>query len=495
VDRREVEERVLILEEQAKRAKDDPLLKWFPTPKQGPFVASVIGEECYENWFLAANRSGKSDAGAWCGARIARFGIPGQKFRPTSGWVISLDFPSSRDIIQPKYFDNGVAVATGHLPFIPAREIKEWRVSDQILKLRNGSIIGFKSCDSGRPKFQGADKDWVQFDEEPPKDIYEETVIRIGSGTKLRVFGTCTLLPPEGQLGGVSWLYNDIAVPSTEGTGRARVFTSSIYDNPHLDTAEIRRLESIYPEGSASRRIRLEGELLPGLSGARAYHGFDRRVHVVDDNFQVAHRRPLCWAWDFNVEPMVSLVGQRVGNTYRVVREFVMDEGNIPDMCQWFKQAFPHHGAEVLIYGDSTGKRRTGQTGASDYTTIMNQMRSYSAPVKLVVPEENPHVPDRINAINHLFKDESGEIRLLVDESCKELIRDLEQVLRDPRGGLKKTTNRKDPYFRRTHTSDALGYWIAYEEPVEAVVAKRRHIEPVPLPAYAFSGSRNKAVS
>lgn len=489
MDRAHNEERLLILEERARRAETDPLLKWRPTPAQQPFISSVVGEQAYENWFLAANRSGKSDAGSWCGARLARFGVPGQAFRPTSGWVTSLDFPASRDIIQPKYFDNEVGLSGGHAPFIPKREIKEWRVSDQILILNNGSIIGFKSCDSGRSKFQGADKDWIHFDEEPPKDIYEESVIRIGSGSKLRVFGTCTLLPPEGQLGGVSWLYHDIAEPALAGKTHAKIFTASIYDNPYLDKSELLRLEAIYPEGSISRRIRLGGELLPGLSGARAYSGFDRRIHVIPStDYEVAHRRPLCWMWDFNVEPMVSLVGQRCGDKYYVVKEFIMDEGNIPDMCQWFKQTYKTHGAEILIYGDSTGKRRTGQTGQSDYQMILNSMRTYSAPVKLIIPDENPHVPDRINAVNHLFKDETGVPRLLINETCTELIRDMEQVLRDPRGGLKKTTNRKDPYYRRTHTSDALGYWISYEEPIEAFVEKRRTTVPIPAPQYTFTG-------
>lgn len=497
MNRQQSEERLLMLEERARRAEHDPLLQWRPTPAQQPFIASVGGHECYENWFLAANRSGKSDAGAWCGARLARFGVPEQDFRPTSGWVVSLDFPSSRDIIQPKYFDNGVGLSGGHAPFIPEREVHDWRASDQILILKNGSIIGFKSCDSGRSKFQGTDKDWIQFDEEPPKEVYEESVIRIGSGSKLRVFGTCTLLPPDGQVGGVSWLYNEVAVPALEGKSHAKIFTASIYDNPYLDKSEIKRLESIYPEGSASRRIRLGGELLPGLSGARAYSGFDRRIHTFDDGeYEIAHRRPLAWCWDFNVEPMVSIVGQRCGDKYYVLREFVMDEGNIPDMCQWFKQTYRTHGAEIYIYGDSTGKHRTGQTGQSDYTMILNAMRTYPAPVKLLVPEENPHVPDRINAINHLCKDESGVSRLLLHKgNCPELIKDFEQVLRDPRGGIKKTTNRKDPYYRRTHTSDALGYWIAYEEPVEITVEKRRTIGIIPPPAYSFSGSRDKVVS
>ena len=41
------------------------------------------------------------------------------------------------------------------------------------------SKIGFKSCDQGREKFQGASLDYVWFDEEPPYDVYEECVMRV----------------------------------------------------------------------------------------------------------------------------------------------------------------------------------------------------------------------------------------------------------------------------------------------------------------------------
>ena len=54
----------------------------------------------------------------------------------------------------------------------------------------------------------------------------------------------------------------------------------------------------------------------------------------------------------------------------------------------------------------------------------------------------------------------------MIDPSCKDLITDLEVVLRDQGGGIKKTTKKTDPYFLRTHFSDALGYWISYEAPV-----------------------------
>ena len=419
--------------------------------------------------------------------------------RATLGWVVAIDFPVSRGVLQPKYFDNGVMAGSTHEPFIPAREIADggWRVSVSELHLKgpgSGSVIVFKSADSGRAKFQGAGLDWVHFDEEPPKDIYEEVVIRVGAGRTLRVFGTCTLLPPEGMVGGVSWVYSDIIQPWERGEKHKwiQVFGASIYDNPHIGSDEVARLEAIYPEGSVQRRIRLGGEWLPGLSGSRAYGNFARALHVRPQP-PVTPRRPLCWTWDFNVEPMVSLVGQRdfPSGLFRVYKELVLDEGHLVEMVDWYKETYPTHTAEVWIYGDATGKGRTGQTGQSDYQIILNALRQYGPPVRLKVPEVNPLVKDRVNAVNYALKTEQGAIGVEIDPGCRELIADLEQVLTDSRGGIKKTKDRRDPYIRRTHTSDALSYWIVREAPVKAytigppAVRQRATLSP---PTYGFTG-------
>lgn len=473
---REAQEEFLILAKAlADRRASDPLAAFRPHEKQKAFIRAVLNGPKNENWFLAGNRSGKSDAGAVCGATLARFGLartgvqPGAvqvKDRATSGWVSCLDFPTSRDSIQPKYFDNGyVPAGQAHPPFIPKYEIDDWRVDEQILKLKNGSIIGFKSAESGRKKYQAAEKDWFHMDEEHPFDIYEESVIRVGA-RPLNFFCTATLLPPEGKQVQPSWVFAKIIEPWKAGTlTRAGVFGASIYDNPGINRDEIARLESVYPMGSVSRRIRLEGEWLAGMGGARAYSAFDKALHVRAQP-AISSYRPICWTWDFNVEPMVSLVCQVDGAIYRVHREFVLDEASIPEMCDLFADAFRGHTGEIWLYGDATSNRRTGQTGKSDYYIILQEMRSHRMSVRMKVPAENPRVPDRINAVNRLCKDEAGRLRLQVDPSCTELILDMEGVLRDARGGILKTRVRKDPYFRRTHTSDALGYWISYEEPV-----------------------------
>lgn len=494
------EELLLMADELRARRGADPLKNFPLHEKQIAFVRSTLEQKHKENWFIAANRAGKSEAGAYIGATLARFGRQDARYvgaagssvsvldRATAGWVSALDFPTSRDVIQPKYFDNGFGRVGKYPPFIPDHEIETWNAEAQVLKLKNGSLIGFKSAESGRRKYQGADRDWFHMDEEHPWEIYEESVIRVGQ-KPLIFFCTCTLLPPEGQQQTVSWVFPKIITPWKEGKLlHVGLWGASIYDNPGIPREEIKRLEAIYPEGTPSRRIRLEGEWLPGMGGALAYASFNRQLHVKPQP-PLSLRRPLIWFWDFNVEPMVSGVGQVDGGMYRVYKEFFLEQGNIPEMCDAFVDAFPEHGAEVWLYGDATGKGRTGQTGKSDYWTILNQMKQYGSPIRMMVPEENPRVPDRINAVNRMLKDEDGMIRISIEPNARNLIMDLEGVLRDNRGGVVKITNKKDPYFWRTHISDAFGYWIAQDEPVRPTAARgQRHYVPHSLsgPGYRF---------
>ena len=498
--RKIMEQMVRVQQELVERQSSDPLFTYEPTPKQRPFIDSVLQEKKFENWYCAANRSGKSDAGSYCGAALARFGCDPKGYsrakgsdievldRATAGWVSSVTHGESEQILQPKYFNNGFHTPGSRAPFIPEREILEWRASDKVLKLKNGSLVAFKSAQSGVSAYQGVERDWIHFDEEHPKNIYNEAAIRVGAGKRLKIFGTATLLPPEGKIGGVTWVYSEILKPWSEGKLKdVACFSASIYDNPHILREEIRILESRFPPESTEGRIRLGGEWLPGLSGSRAYPQFDAAIHVRPQP-EPWPNRPIVWCFDFNVSPMVSLVGQRDKQFFRFMHEFYMEQGNLPEMCQLFCDFYPRHFGEVWIYGDSTGKNRTSQTGISDYRTIQNYMRRYPSPIRLRIPESNPPVPDRISAVNRALKNEDGESMVEVDPSCEALIQDFEQVIRDPRGGIKKTTDPGDPYFFRTHCSDAAGYWISAVEPVRRVVDmdqfRQVHIR---TPSYGFS--------
>lgn len=475
-----------------KELESDPLRLIKLHEKQKLFVEQVFYGKETENWLFTSNRWGKSLVGAYCGATMARFGNPDDG-SPTGGWVVSVDSNASRDIIEPMYFDNGHVVAGGMKPFIPNSEILEWRIKDKVLKLKNGSIIGFKSCESKGKKFPGVARDWIQFDEPPDKFVYDEAGIRIGAGKKLRLFGTCTLLPPEGTVGGISWLYNEI-VKREQELLHVKVFTGSMYDNPYLDPKEIEILEARYPVHTNVGKIRILGQLLPGIGGSRVYSSFERAFHVKRGmNFYT--NIPLAWTWDFNVEPMVSYVGQKKGDEFRIFNELILDEGNIFEMVDLFRQQYPTHGAGVNIYGDATGSFRNEQTKSSNFNLIMRAMSNYPVPCLLKIPTKNPNVQDRINAVNTALKDEIGAVNLTIAAAsenhpgCPELIQDFEEVLTDHSGGIRKTKNIRDPYYKRTHHSDAIGYWVAYEAPakVQSYYQMKSRVQVPGVPSYAFN--------
>src|SRR5262245_46968283 len=155
------------------RLAGDPLRQWEPTLKQKPFIESVLHPEqtgYWENWYVGANRVGKTSLGAFCGATLARFGLEPQqpsygtttagpsleiRDRATAGWVLGLDTNTNRDIIQPRYFDNGYLKPGMPPPFIPEREVAKWENENQILKLKNGSFVGFKSGEADAIKVTG----------------------------------------------------------------------------------------------------------------------------------------------------------------------------------------------------------------------------------------------------------------------------------------------------------------------------------------------------
>ena len=505
---RDLQEQTLALrEEMLRRSQNDALFAFKPHKKQKQFIEAVIHRKTRRAFFLAANRAGKSDAGAAAVAHVARYGWEDKNAATTyyspdmvvtdkavSIWASSLDWPSSRDIVQPKLFANGYGVTgRGHDPFIPQREIAKWSPSEQILRLKSGSIIGFKSNDSGREKYQGTGKDLIWFDEEHDQDVFNEATIRVEAGRSLSVIMTCTLLPPEGVPGGVTWTYSDVVVPWQAGKlPDVLLVTASIYDNPHIGADELRFLEAIYPPGSLQRRIRLDGELLPASGGARAYPAFGRDLHVRSQAEFWMPRRPLVWCWDFNIDPLITLVGQRDGNLFRFFDEFVTEGSDLNEMCDQVYETYSGHRAEWWIYGDQTGAHRGVQTAESNYTLIANRMRAKGVSIRTKLPNQNPLVRDRINAVNRQLFDERNEYNIEVDPKCEELILDFEQVQLDKRGGIRKVSDRKDPYFKRTHASDAGSYWVAYEAPVSQMLPGRMagSIRGAPTrvrdPGYAF---------
>jgi hypothetical protein len=154
----------------------DPLRTWQPTPRQRLFIERGPHGHPRDRALCRGEPSGQELSGRllWSDACPLRDGPPRGAYSPasgisvwdraTSGLVVSVSFLNSRDVIQPLYFDNGMAARGTVTAFIPPRECAEWSVTDQVLKLKNGSVITFRSADRGREKFQVLTRDWMHVD-------------------------------------------------------------------------------------------------------------------------------------------------------------------------------------------------------------------------------------------------------------------------------------------------------------------------------------------
>ena len=198
------------------------------------------------------------------------------------------------------------------------------------------------------------------------------------------------------------------------------------------------------------------GEYL-NLSGGMVYASFSRDANV--QRVTADRRRPLLWALDFNVDPMSSLVAQITGRKVMIVDEIVIRNGTTRDACEEFLKRFPDQEGEIVVYGDASGNQQQ-TTGSTDYQMIREYFAvSTNLVVSYQVPKSNPLVRDRVNLTNSKLRSAAGEVELIVDPKCKELIKDFEQV------AYKTDSCQVDKYKDRlrTHLSDALGYLLWQE--------------------------------
>ncbi|MDE6210599.1 MAG: terminase family protein, partial [Clostridia bacterium] len=135
-------------------------------------------------WVFGGNRSGKTECGAVEAVWWARGIHPYRLNRKNvSGWIVSLSYEVQREVAQSKFLSylnpdwiEDVVMLSGK------KGSAEYGIIDYVL-IKNvfggTSKVAFKSCDQGREKFQGASLDFVWFDEEPPKDVYDECRMRV----------------------------------------------------------------------------------------------------------------------------------------------------------------------------------------------------------------------------------------------------------------------------------------------------------------------------
>jgi phage terminase large subunit-like protein len=212
---------VRLLEERERRKRRRKFFDLYPNdgplrrelyPKHMQFFAA--GAEYSERAAIAANRVGKTwgmggyEVTCHLTGKYPDWWVGRRFSTPISSWAAGDTSQTTRDVIQ--FALTGVGgeggdgeLGTGMIPGdlivgqpTAARGIAG-AMDTLVVRHSSGgnSVLGFKSFDQGRKKFQGTAKELIWLDEEPPMDVYTECLTRTMTVNGLVL---CTFTPLEG---------------------------------------------------------------------------------------------------------------------------------------------------------------------------------------------------------------------------------------------------------------------------------------------------------
>ena len=145
---------------------------------------------------------------------------------------------------------------------------------------------------------------------------------------------------------------------------------------------------------------------------------------------------------DFNIDPMSATIAVVKNGIAWVIDEIEIYGSNTNELVQEIKARYHHN--RIIAYPDSSGIKRTTNSGISDHQILQN------AGFKLMVQPGNPPVIDRIASVNGAFEKD----KLFIDPKCRSLKNCL--IKHTYKEGTRQPT--KDQGL--DHLNDSLGYFV-----------------------------------
>ena len=402
--------------EQARRAEGNALSRYNTGRKK--HKKQIAFHKCKKRnrWIFGGNRSGKTECGAVECVYMARGIHPYRKNRPNVfGWVVSLSQQVQRDVAQKKILQYLAPEWIEDIAMTVGKKGSPSGVIDQI-RVKNVfggvSVIGFKSCDQGREKFQGASLDFVWFDEEPPKDIYDECRMRVMDRAG-DIFGTMT------PLKGLTFVFDEIYMNRGNNPEVWYEFMEWA-DNPFLKKSEIQLFESSLDEKQLESRRYGKFCVNEGL----VYPEFDERIHVIAP-FPI----PFEWQDQISIDPGL--------NNPLSAHWYCTDyDGNVYVIAEHYeaKRDIDHHAERIRRISEALGWHTDfkGRLCALIDSAANQRTLAGSKSVSELFYERGINVNANVDKnlfagiarVKSYLKGENGKPRLYIFENCVNLIRE-----------------------------------------------------------------------
>lgn len=403
----------------------------------------MLFHKCLKNnrWVFGGNRSGKTECGAVETVWLARGIHPYRKNRKNVfGWVVSLTQQVQRDVAQKKVLSYlSSADIVDAVMVSGRRDSLDNGVIDQLFvknALGGVSVIGFKSCDQGREKFQGASLDFVWFDEEPPKDVYDECKMRLLDKCGC-MFGTMT------PLKGMTFIYDEIYLNSCNSPDVWYEFMEW-GDNPYLNPEEVKKMtESLPKDVLDSRRYgRFKAE------SGMVYPEFDEQKHVLEKPFPI----PYDWQDVISIDPGL--------NNPLSCHFYAVDyDGNVYVVAESYQaeKTVEYHAERIKAIADELGwhRRPDGRIEALIDSAANQTTLASSKSVTQLFFEHGIACNPKVNKEKFVgiarVKEYFAADKIKIFPCCKNLIRELKNY----RWGVGDVPIKKDD-----HALDELRYYI-----------------------------------
>ncbi len=334
-----------------------------------------------------------------------------------------------------------------------------WNKTDYCINFPNGSELWVGGLDDDKrvEKILGKEYSTIYFNEcsQIPYKSIQVAMTRLAEKNELVKKAYFDQNPPSKKHWSY-WLFEKYLDP-VDNVPVDSCRYASILMNPkdnldNIDPEYITEILNNLPE--AQRKRFRDGQFSEDDDG-QVYYSFSREKHVqkIDRSIIFGQVRI---GMDFNVQPMTAVVATVINNIFYIYAEVFLENSDTFKMSGQLLSA-GHAGAS--IYPDSTGANRK-TSGISDHEIL--RQAGFT-----VETTRNPLVIDRVNNINRLLRDD----RIIIDESCRRLVNDLEKVSWKD-GALDQRTDKM-----LTHISDALGYLCWTIDPLKKERQKTTSIQ------------------
>lgn len=344
-----------LLEEKGRRKAGDKLRYYSAYAKQAEFHAK--GKFFRERLLMAGNQLGKT----WCAGFETSMHLTGRYpdnwegrvfDKPVSGWAAGVTSEVTRDSVQRVLAGRINAVGTGAIPrdAIKDRSLKRGvadAIDTLVVKWGGGgdiqageSLLGFKSYDQGREKFQAETLDFVWLDEEPDADIYTESLTRTNATGGI-VYMTFT------PLKGMTTTVKRFVIDKIEGSC---VTSMTIDDAEHYTPEQRKAIINSYP--AHEREARTRG--IPTLGSGRIFAIPDEMIECEPIEIP-KHWVQICgidFGWD-HPSAAVKLAWDRDNDIIYVTAAHRQKEqtpllfaATVKPWGDWLPWAWPHDGLQ-----------------------------------------------------------------------------------------------------------------------------------------------------